>query len=207
MASLITDLLESERLAARHAALHREPVVLPEPAREVMAELKGQYSDAAPVLLDAAAGLLTLSLDSTRMRMLLRNLLDNALCHGAGAAQPTELCLQPDGAGIRITACDSGRCVPEAQSTHLAEPFFHPDSARVRPQGGVLDSWRIAELHLFIAGNSRKAGLSCRAPSLPEARLSCLLPSGTNSVSVLQIDWNGSWTRAPSVWCPCGPTR
>lgn len=59
MASLITDLLEGERIAARHAALHREPVVLPGPAREVIAELKGQHPDAAPVLLDAAAGLLT----------------------------------------------------------------------------------------------------------------------------------------------------
>ena len=42
MAGLITDLLEGERHTARHAALHREPVVLPEPAREVIAELEGR---------------------------------------------------------------------------------------------------------------------------------------------------------------------
>ena len=73
MAGLITDLLESERLAARHAALHREPVVMPELARVVIAELRGRYPDAAPVLLNAAAGLPSLSLDPTRMRRLLRN--------------------------------------------------------------------------------------------------------------------------------------
>jgi signal transduction histidine kinase len=137
MAGLITDLLESERLAARHAALHREPVALPELAREVIAELKSRHPDAAPVLLYAAAGLPTLSLDPTRMRLLLRNLLDNALRHGAGAAQPPELGLQPDGAGIRITVRDHGPGVPEAQLPHLAEPFFRPDSARSRPKGGV----------------------------------------------------------------------
>jgi len=137
MAGLITDLLESERLAARHAALHREPVALPELAREVIAELKSRHPDAAPVLLHAAAGLPTLSLDPTRMRLLLRNLLDNALRHGAGAAQPPELGLQPDGAGIRITVRDHGPGVPEAQLPHLAEPFFRPDSARSRPKGGV----------------------------------------------------------------------
>ena len=137
MAGLITDLLESERLAARHAALHREPVVLPELAREVLAELRGRYPDAAPVLLNAAAGLPSLSLDPTRMRLLLRNLLDNALRHGAGAAQPPELHLQPDGAGIRITVRDHGPGVPQDQLPHLAEPFFRPDSARTRAQGGV----------------------------------------------------------------------
>jgi signal transduction histidine kinase len=137
MTGLITDLLESERLAARHAALHREPVVLPELAREVIAELKGRHHDMAPVLLYAAADLPTLWLDPTRMRLLLRNLLDNALRHGAGAAQPAELRLQPDGAGIRITVRDHGPGVPQAQLPHLAEPFFRPDSARSRPQGGV----------------------------------------------------------------------
>ncbi len=57
--------------------------------------------------------------------------------HGAGAAQPIELRLQPDGAGIRISVCDHGPGVPEAQLLHLAEPFLRPDSARARPQGCV----------------------------------------------------------------------
>lgn len=73
------------------------------------------------------------------MRMLLRNLLDNALCHGAGAAQPTELRLGTDGAGIRITVGDPGPGVLEAQSPDLAQSFFRPDSAGARPQIGVLD--------------------------------------------------------------------
>jgi signal transduction histidine kinase len=126
-----------ERLAARHAALHREPVVLPELAREVIAELRGRYPDAALVLLNAAAGLPSLSLDPTRLRLLLRNLLDNALRHGASTAQAPKLHLQPDSAGIRITVRDHGPGVPEAQLPHLAEPFFRPDSARSRTQGGV----------------------------------------------------------------------
>jgi len=137
MAGLITDLLETERLAARHAALQREPVVLPELAREVITELRGRYPDAAPVLLNAAAGLPTLSLDPARMRLLLRNLLDNALRHGAGAAKPPELHLQSDGADIRIVVRDYGPGVPDDQLPHLAEPFFRPDSARTRAQGGV----------------------------------------------------------------------
>ena len=137
MAGLITDLLESERLAERHAALQREPVLLPDLAREVLAELQHRYPDAAPVVLDAAPGLPTLSLDPARMRLLLRNLLDNALRHGAGAVLAPELHVHMDGPGIRIVVRDHGPGVPDDQLPHLAEPFFRPDSARTRAQGGV----------------------------------------------------------------------
>ncbi|MCU0927269.1 MAG: HAMP domain-containing protein, partial [Hydrogenophaga sp.] len=51
MASLISDLLESERLSAKHAALQREPVALAALAREVVAEVlarQPERSDARP---------------------------------------------------------------------------------------------------------------------------------------------------------------
>jgi signal transduction histidine kinase len=84
MRDLITDLLESERLASPHAALHREPVDLAALAGEVVASLEG----APAVKLTAASDLPTLVLDRTRMRLLLRNLLDNALRHSVDRAAP-----------------------------------------------------------------------------------------------------------------------
>ncbi|MDP2024487.1 MAG: HAMP domain-containing protein, partial [Hydrogenophaga sp.] len=85
MARLITDLLESERLAANHAALQREPVALEALAREVIGQLQARHPEAARTALHAAPDLPTLQLDPARMRLLLRNLLDNALRHSAGA--------------------------------------------------------------------------------------------------------------------------
>jgi len=145
MANLIADLLESERLATRHAALQREPVALATLAAEVVAELLARQParpntnpDTRPnITLCAAPDLPTLALDPTRMRLLLRNLLDNALRHSGGAAQPTELHLRPSGNGIQIDVRDHGAGVPEQQIPHLAEPFFRPDTARTRAQGGV----------------------------------------------------------------------
>jgi len=137
MASLVTDLLESERLASPHAALHREPVDLASLAREVLAELLPRHPAAAAVAIDAPAALPTPALDRARIRLLLRNLLDNALRHGADAAQPPELHLRPDGAGLRITVRDHGPGVPADQLPHLAEPFYRPDAARTRATGGV----------------------------------------------------------------------
>jgi signal transduction histidine kinase len=71
------------------------------------------------------------------MRLLLRNLLDNALRHGGEAASPPELHLRARAGGIDIEVRDHGPGVPEAQLPHLAEPFYRPDTARTRTQGGV----------------------------------------------------------------------
>lgn len=141
MRDLITDLLESERLASRHVALQREPTDLAALTAEVVAGLAG----APRVQLDLAPGLPSLALDRSRLRLLLRNLLDNALRYSQGVAQPPLLTLRAEPAqdgraaapGLRLTVRDHGPGVPEAQLAQLAQPFFRPDAARTRSEGGV----------------------------------------------------------------------
>ena len=133
MRDLISDLLESERLASPHAALHREPVDLAALAGEVVASLEG----APAVQLTAASDLPMLALDRTRMRLLLRNLLDNALRHSVDAPHPPDIHLRPEGSGLHLTVRDHGPGVPDEQLPHLAQPFYRPDAARERATGGV----------------------------------------------------------------------
>lgn len=138
MAGLITDLLESERLAGRHAALHREPVDLATLAREVIAELGGRHAGAAAIVLHAEAGLSPLSLDRSRMRLLLRNLLDNSLRHSNDpTAPPPELHLRLVQQSIELEVRDHGPGVPAEHLPHLAQAFYRPDTARQRTTGGV----------------------------------------------------------------------
>jgi signal transduction histidine kinase len=143
MARLISDLLESERLAGRHAALNREPVDLVALAEEVLTEVAQRYPGAAAPVLLADTDLPVLSLDPSRMRLLLRNLLDNALRHSAGARLPPQVQIQRAGpdvgmpGGVRIVVRDHGPGVPEDQLDRLTEPFFRPDTARTRTAGGV----------------------------------------------------------------------
>jgi signal transduction histidine kinase len=140
MARLISDLLESERLAGRHAALHREPTDPAELAREVIDELATTQPAARHIYLHAAAHLPTVSLDRIRVRLLLRNLLDNALRHSADAPLPPEVHIRrigEAGQGIEIEVRDHGPGVPEDQLPHLAQAFFRPDTARTRNAGGV----------------------------------------------------------------------
>jgi len=138
MATLIGDLLESERLAGRHAALQREPTALDILAREVTQELTARHPAAAQVRVKVDADLPVPTLDPGRMRLLLRNLLDNALRHGGAADLPPEVHLRRavDG-GVVIEIRDHGPGVPEAQLPHLAQAFYRPDTARTRGAGGV----------------------------------------------------------------------
>jgi signal transduction histidine kinase len=152
MASLISDLLESERLSTQHAVLQREPVDLTALAQAVVAELLARQplrpnnlssnpsnnaSNPPNIRLLADPHLPALALDAARMRLLLRNLLDNALRYSAGAPQPPELHLRAVGQGVQIEVRDHGPGVGAEQLVHLAEPFFRPDTARTRAQGGV----------------------------------------------------------------------
>lgn len=134
MRDLITDLLESERLASPHVALQRERVDLAALVQEVLTSLPGS----AIVQLRFSAGLPRLALDASRMRLLLRNLLDNALRHGAGSDGPPTVALEPlqDG-GVQLTVRDRGPGVTDEQLARLGQPFYRPDAARSREGGGV----------------------------------------------------------------------
>jgi signal transduction histidine kinase len=133
MRDLITELLESERLASGHAALHTEAVDLPALVRELVA---AQWPDAALNLqLDERVG--PVRVDPMRVRLLLRNLIDNALRHSAGAPTPPVVSMSSDADGqLQLRVRDFGPGVAEEHLPHLAEPFYRADSARQRSTGG-----------------------------------------------------------------------
>ncbi|MBC7709083.1 MAG: HAMP domain-containing protein [Rhizobacter sp.] len=135
MSELIADLLESERLASPHVKLQHEAIDINTLVLEVAASLPG----GASVTQVIASDLPVMLLDRARVRLLLRNLLDNALRHSAQATQPPTITVDRLGSsgGISIRLRDYGPGVPEQQLPHLAEPFYRGDNARERSTGGV----------------------------------------------------------------------
>ncbi len=136
MADLVSDLLEGERLGAGHSALHREPTDPATLAREVVDALAQTHPGRA-VELDLQDGLAPMALDRTRMRLLLRNLLDNALRHSAASSQPPVLRVRAQDGRVAFTVRDHGEGVGDEALAQLGEPFYRPDSSRERTKGGV----------------------------------------------------------------------
>ena len=133
MRDLITDLLEGERLSGSHGALHRESLDIATLVRDVLAsrpDFAGVQTDLSPVLS-------AISLDAARVRLALRNLLDNAVRHGANATQAACVSLRGDAASVQLVVRDFGLGVDEDQMENLAQPFYRTDAARQRSTGGV----------------------------------------------------------------------
>lgn len=133
MRDLIADLLEGERLAAGGDALRREEL---DPDALVRALVSEQFAD-LPLELSLHAGPALLALDPVRVKLLLRNLLDNARRHAVGAPRPTRVASALEGDELVITVRDHGPGVPPEALARLAEPFYRPDAARQRATGGV----------------------------------------------------------------------
>ena len=139
MRDLITSLLESERLAGvaqGHGVLQTESLDLAALAREVAA------TQGLPLTLQLDESIGTVQGDGTRLRLLLRNLIENARRHAADAAQSPQLFLRRETASsgaacLALGLRDYGPAVTPEQLPRLAEAFYRPDSARTRSSGGV----------------------------------------------------------------------
>ncbi len=133
MNQLISDLLETERLNDKHAVLHRQLTDVPALVQDVISQLpKGQA-----VKLSIDAHTKTALLDENRLRLLIRNLIENAAHHGAGGAQSPEVIVTSSDRELSITVRDYGNGVDESVLGNLAQPFYRTDSARQRSTGGV----------------------------------------------------------------------
>jgi len=128
MRELISALLESERLGSGHRALQLTGVDLGE---------LGTEQAKAGVELDTEPDLPLLQLDRTRVQLLLRNLVHNALRHNDPARGPVIVSVARDGDGVRVAVRDHGPGVPPDALDRLGQPFFRPDEARTRDSGGV----------------------------------------------------------------------
>ena len=111
MSALVEDLLESERLSDRHVALQRESLDLAVVARGVIAELQTRHPG-VQVALHVLPELPAQWLDATRLRLLLRNLLENAVRHGGGGHDSDRKgafgSTMPDEGGIATTNTAAG---------------------------------------------------------------------------------------------------
>jgi signal transduction histidine kinase len=169
MRDLITNLLEQERLAAGHDALHAQPGDINALVRSLCAEVFA----AAAITLELDETLPLLNIDATRVRMALRNLIDNALRHGA-AQRPCLVRSAQEGGRLMLSVRDFGPGVSDEQLQHLAEPFYRTDASRGRDSGGVGLGLTLCRLVAQAHGGELRL-----ARENPGLRATLVLPLGT----------------------------
>lgn len=129
--TLLTELLESERLNSRHAALNLSAV---DPMVLIQELAQGEYPD-REIRLQLAAHGRFIAIDKSRIRMLIRNLLDNALRHTL-EGPPPELYSGYRNGRWSLQVWDHGAGIAAEHLPHILEPFYRADPARRRQTGG-----------------------------------------------------------------------
>jgi two-component system, OmpR family, sensor histidine kinase MtrB len=133
--SLLTDLLEISRYDAGAAVLDSEPVDLGALVARVVA---GMYSLAerhdSELVVNRPDEAIIAEVDARRVERILRNLVGNAIEHGAG--RPIEITLATNRTAAAITVRDLGVGLSSADAQHVFDRFWRSDPSRVRTVGG-----------------------------------------------------------------------
>ncbi len=139
MQTLISDIMESERLRGNHGVLDIKYVDMRSLIESELDYFEKQLNDNDQIQFDTSQlDKSVIDGDGTRLRILCRNLIKNAMQHGRNhdGQLVLELSLSDNDESIKLTVRDHGPGIPAEHIDKLTEAFYRPDSSRTRDTGG-----------------------------------------------------------------------
>lgn len=132
MEAMVTALLESARLRHAAAALNLQSSNVADLIRSLASNFKGRPPgiDIGPMVDEPVR------VDPEKMKIVLRNLIDNGLKHTPESGCPVSISMARRRDGLDIVVEDRGEGIPASAMPHLFEPFYRPDTSRSRKTGG-----------------------------------------------------------------------
>lgn len=131
--TMVSELLEAERLSSVHGGLKRERCSL----ETLLSDLVREFASRRPgVRLRPSPSPVQCQIDIERIRVALRNIIDNALRFSHEDSQPVDISVQTSGDDIQIRIEDKGLGIPEKDLPYLFEPFYRVDRSRSKETGG-----------------------------------------------------------------------
>ena len=132
---LLSDLLEISRYDAGAAVLDPEPTGLGALVDRVVAGMTPLAErHATRLVVGKPADEVIADVDARRVERILRNLIGNAIEHGAG--EPVEITLASNPTAAAVTVRDFGVGLSPAEAQHVFDRFWRADPSRVRTVGG-----------------------------------------------------------------------
>ncbi|WP_455365937.1 sensor histidine kinase [Kaarinaea lacus] len=132
METLIEELLETERLTTRHTVLNKSRQNL----QSLINEVRNSYFKQSAIELAMPEETVSLDIDATRIKLLVKNLVDNALRHTPADVPPPNLTLRKEAGNAVIEVMDYGPGIEAKHLPHITEPFYRADASRQRETGG-----------------------------------------------------------------------
>ena len=133
METMITELLETERLKSQYGGLKLENTNMLGLLNDVCSGFQNQKPGIKIVSFPEDV---SLEIDPKRIRILFRNLLDNALRYSQPADYPVEISMRVKNNEITISIQDFGIGIPEQELPFIFEPFYRVDKSRSKKTGG-----------------------------------------------------------------------
>lgn len=127
LSTLIEDLRTLALAETGTLPLHREPTDLPALVDDTVAAFRAQAASAGVALTASLPDLPALSVDPTRIRQVLANLLSNALQHTpAGGTVEVSAALEPRRGTdhVIVSVADTGRGIPGSDLPHIFDRFY-----------------------------------------------------------------------------------
>lgn len=161
----LDDLVEEILLASR-----LDHVRLPERLEEVeMLALTAEEAAGSNIAVSGSAA--TVSGDPRLLRRLVRNLVQNALRHGA---PPVTAHVRRDGPIVRLVVRDCGAGIPESERDRIFEPFYRPSGRSESTGGWGLGLALVRQIATHHGGSVHfeisPDGGACFVVNLPSAR-------------------------------------
>ena len=130
METLIASILESEKLNSRHAPLVLERCNMSGLIEEVVRD------HAARERIETYTTPVEVRVDPMRIKLLIKNLVDNACQHAGEEQGNIDINLSLDHGMARLEVRDQGPGMDPGEIPRLTEAFYRPDSSRQRNTGG-----------------------------------------------------------------------
>lgn len=130
---MITEILETERLKEGYGklALENHDIV------RIIKDVGNEYENKTPgIRWGALPEKLLLNMDAERIRIVFKNLLDNAFKYSRVDSNPVEISIRAGNDGAIVKIIDDGPGISEEDIPQLFEPFYRVDRSRSKKTGG-----------------------------------------------------------------------
>ena len=133
MEIMIAEILETERLKNGHGKLqlksHNISSLIKQVAKDFFERPPGIKFVNFPQKLN-------LKIDAERIRIVLKNILENAIKYSKPDSKPVEISVKEEDKSVTIQIKDDGMGIPEEHIPYLFEPFYRVDKSRSKETGG-----------------------------------------------------------------------